>query len=137
MSTGHLPTTTHRTTSPSGWLMFAGILIFTIGIFNGIDGLVGLFKDDYYVVVDDDLLVFNYTAWGWIWLILGIVQVITGMGVLAGMIWARALGVGLAILAAIGHLAFLAAYPVWSILVIAMCVLVVYALTVPGPDETA
>ena len=65
MTTSHMPNIT-------GWQSFAGVVAFVVGVFNVIDGLVALLRSDYYVVTSQDLLVFNFTAWGWIWLILGI-----------------------------------------------------------------
>jgi hypothetical protein len=121
--------TTSRISDRAGWLSFAAIVAFVVGVFNVIDGLVALFRNDYYLVTSQDILVFNFTAWGWIWLILGIAQIAIGAGLLAGQSWARMAGVGMAVLVAIGQLAFLRAFPVWSVLVIAMCVLLVYALT--------
>jgi vacuolar-type H+-ATPase subunit I/STV1 len=131
--------TTLRMPIATGWLSFAGIMAFVVGIFNVIDGLVALFRNDYYLVTAQDILVFNFTAWGWIWLILGLVQIALGAGIIAGQLWARTAGVVLAVLAAIGQLAFLRAFPVWSVIVIALCVVVVYALTAhprsrPQPD---
>lgn len=132
MTTSHLPILT-------GWRSFAGIVTFVVGTFNVIDGLVALMRNDYYLVTSQDLLVFNFTAWGWIWLILGVTQIAIGLGILADQAWARAAGVAMAVLVAIGHLAFLRAFPVWSVLVIAMCVLLVYALTArpaaPSPSR--
>jgi len=115
----------------SGWLTFAGTLALVVGAFNVIDGLVGLFNDDYYLVTDNKIMVFDYTAWGWFWLVLGVIQLAVGAGILAGMMWARVAGVVFAVLAALGHIAFLRAFPLWSILVIALCVLLIYALTAP------
>jgi vacuolar-type H+-ATPase subunit I/STV1 len=121
--------TTQRITNTTGWSSFAGIVAVVVGVFNVIDGLVALFRNDYYLVTSQDILVFNFTAWGWIWLIIGLVQIVIGAGIIAGNEWARTAGIAMAVLAAIGQLAFLRAFPVWSVLVIAMCVLVVYALT--------
>jgi hypothetical protein len=129
-------TTGRPRTGISGWFTFAGIVVLVSGFFNIIDGLVALFNSDYFLVTADQILIFNFAAWGWIWLVLGIVQVATGAGVMAGMTWARVLGIVLAILVALGHLAFLQAFPVWSVIVIALCVLVIYALTVP-PQRSA
>jgi vacuolar-type H+-ATPase subunit I/STV1 len=111
------------------WLSFAGIVAFVVGVFNVIDGLVALFRNDYYLVTSQDILVFDFTAWGWIWLVLGLLQIVIGAGILSGRPWARAAGVAMAVLVAVGQLAFLRAFPMWSVLVIAMCVLLVYALT--------
>lgn len=121
--------TASRIPDRAGWLTFAAIVAFVVGVFNVIDGLVALFRNDYYLVTSQDILVFGFTAWGWIWLILGIAQIAVGAGLLAAKPWARTAGVAMAVLVAIGQLAFLRAFPVWSVLVIAMCVLLVYALT--------
>jgi vacuolar-type H+-ATPase subunit I/STV1 len=121
--------TASRIPHTTGWLSFAGIVAFVVGVFNVIDGLVALFRNDYYLVTSQDILVFNFTAWGWIWLILGLSQIIIGAGLFTGQAWARAAGVVMAVLAAVGQLAFLRAFPVWSVIVIAMCVLLVWALT--------
>ncbi|MFL6056183.1 MAG: hypothetical protein ACJ72W_25255 [Actinoallomurus sp.] len=129
--------TTPRLAITSGWLTFAGILAIVVGLFNVIDGLVALLRADYYLVTDRDILILNFTAWGWIWLILGAVQIIIGAGIIAGRMWARAVGVILAVLAALGHLVFLRAFPMWSVLVIAFCVIVVYALTTPPRGSRA
>jgi hypothetical protein len=115
----------------SGWLTFAGTLNLVIGVFNIIDGLVALLRADYYLVGANKIMVFDFTTWGWIWLILGAVQVAVGAGIMAGKIWARALGVVFAFLAAIGHVAFLQAFPLWSVLTVGLCILLIYALTVP------
>jgi hypothetical protein len=121
----------------SGWLAFAGILSLVVGAFNVIDGVVALFKDDYYVANSGQILVFDFTAWGVFWLALGALQIIIGFGVLAGQMWARVIGVVFAFLAALGHLAFLAAFPIWSVLTIALCVLMMYALIAPAPGARA
>ncbi|MFB9830731.1 DUF7144 family membrane protein [Actinoallomurus acaciae] len=121
--------TASRIPNTTGWLSFAGIVAIVVGVFNVIDGLVALFRTDYYLVTAQDILVFDFTAWGWIWLLLGLTQIAIGAGIFAGRTWARAAGLAMAVVVAIGQLAFLRAFPVWSVIVIALCVLVVYALT--------
>ncbi|MFA1538960.1 DUF7144 family membrane protein [Actinomadura monticuli] len=133
---GSVPATARRPYRTSGWLTFAGTLTLVIGAFNIIDGLVALLRDDYFLVGENRILVFDYTAWGWIWLFLGIAQVAVGAGIVAGKMWARAVGVFFAVVAAIGHLAFLQAFPIWSVLTIALCVLLIYALTAPPRGAT-
>ena len=137
--------TTHGSVSPSargrpltsGWLTFAGTIALVVGAFNIIAGLVALFDDEYFLVGQNQILIFDYTMWGWFWLALGIVQVAVGAGIMAGRMWARVVGVFGAFLAAIGHLAFLQAFPLWSVLTIALCVLLIYALTAPPPGAKA
>ncbi|SNS21507.1 DUF7144 family membrane protein [Actinomadura mexicana] len=131
MSHGGRSATARQGYRLSGWLTFAGTLSIVVGAFNVIDGVVALFKDSYYVVNSNQILVFNFTAWGWYWLVLGALQIVVGVGILTGKMWARVVGVLFAFLAAIGHLAFLAAFPLWSVLTIALCILLMYALIAP------
>jgi hypothetical protein len=128
-----------RTRPPSrslwtGWVYFGGAMMVMLGVFNLIEGLVALFNDEYYVATPQGLLVFDITGWGWIQLILGIVSIAVGIGVFTGATWARICGVILCGLNAVAQLAFLSAYPVWGILVIALDVLVIWALIVHGDE---
>lgn len=116
----------------SGWLAFGGWMLLLAGVFNVLAGFTALLRPDYYVVAAGELLVFDFGAWGWIWLVFGGLQVVAGVGCLSGQMWARIAGIGLAGLAAIGHLAFLAAFPLWELVAIGLSVLVIYALVVPA-----
>jgi hypothetical protein len=118
-----------------GWIVFSGLLMIMIGVFQAIMGFVALFKEDYYLVGREGLVVeLDYTAWGWTHLILGTLVLLAGLGILAGQMWARVIGIILAMLSAIVNLAFLAAYPVWGVIVITMDVLIIYALCVHGRE---
>jgi hypothetical protein len=124
-----------RTTSAwAGWVVFAGVMAIIAGAFNIIQGLVALFDDKYFVVAGGDLLVFDYTAWGWVHLLVGVIMVVVGLGILRGSPWGLVAGVVVAGVNAIVQLGFLAAYPVWSILIIALDVVVIYALIVHGRE---
>jgi hypothetical protein len=118
-----------------GWIFFAGIMMIMLGSFEIIDALVALFNDTYYLVAPSGLVVsVDYTAWGWVHLGLGILAIGTGFGVVAGRGWARVIGIILALLSAIVNLAFIAAYPIWSTVLIAVDVIVIYALAVHGAE---
>lgn len=124
-----------RTTGWVGWIVFAGIMMIVLGAFQAIEGLVALFNDEFYVVGTSGLVVdVDYTTWGWVHLIVGVVLVLCGLGVLAGNTVARIVGIGLAMISALINLAFLAAYPVWGVVVIAFDVIVIYALAVHGRE---
>lgn len=112
----------------SGWILFAGLLMALIGAFNALQGLAAIFSEGYFVVTEDELLVFDFTAWGWITLIWGIVLVAGGLGLVTGREWARWTGIAVVGLNAVGQAAFLAAFPFWSVLVISLCVVVLFAL---------
>jgi hypothetical protein len=117
-----------------GWAYFAGFMMMTLGVLQGIAGLAGIFKNNYYVVTQTHLLVFNFKTWGWVNLILGIIILMAGLEVLLGALWARILAVFLAILSLVANMAFMNAYPLWSITMMVVDILVIYALTVHGSE---
>jgi hypothetical protein len=114
----------------AGWVWFAAVVIIIIGVFNIFQGLAALFNDEYFVVTDAGLLVFDFTAWGWITLILGIVMLFAGFGLLSGKGWARWFTIVVAGLNAVAQAGFLSAYPIWALIVIALDIVVIYALAV-------
>jgi hypothetical protein len=134
------PRRSHRGTPPEpsawvGWILFAGVLMIMAGSFHAIAGLVALFKDEHFLVGKNQLVVsVDYTAWGWVHLIAGVVVALAGSAVMIGRMWARVVGVVLAVVSAIANIGFLAAYPVWSTIIIALDVLVIYALVVHGRE---
>lgn len=117
----------------SGWIMFASTLMFILGCFHAIAGFVGIFDEDYYLVGKNDLVVtVDYSTWGWTHLILGILVAAAGGALLRGAMWARIVAIVLAILSSIANLVFMAAYPLWSLIMITVNVLVIYAVTAHG-----
>lgn len=118
-----------------GWILFGGMMMAMLGAFHAIQGLVALFQSDYYMVGPNGLTVHvDYTAWGWTQLIGGGLVLATGLALLAGQGWARYAGIGLALLSALLNIAFLAAFPIWCTIMIALDVLVIWALTVHGDE---
>lgn len=118
-----------------GWIAFAGVIMVMLGSFHVVQGLVALFNSDYYLVRSSGLVVnVDFTAWGWVHLIGGIITVFAGFGVFTGQVWARSVGVIVAMGSALLNVGFLAAYPLWSLLMIALDVVVILALTVHGSD---
>jgi hypothetical protein len=119
-------------------VLFVGILLFAAGVLNVIQGLVALFKPDYYLVATSELVItVNYTAWGWVLLILGVALVAAGFGVALGYGWARAVGVVVAAINALVNLAFVGAYPFWTVLAVSFDVLVIYTLVAHGGEGKA
>jgi hypothetical protein len=118
-----------------GWVIFAGVVMITLGAFHIIDGLVALFERGYYLVTSGKLVLhISFTAWGWAHLALGVLFVLVGLGVLAGQLWARVIGIALAVISAIINLAFIAAYPVWGVILIALDIVIIYALAMHGRE---
>ena len=118
-----------------GMVVFAAVMLLMLGSFQIIEGIVALVRDDYYLVTRNGLVLdLDYTVWGWTHLLIGLVAVCTGIGVMLGQTWARVLGIIIAVISALANIAFLSAYPVWSTIIIAMDVLVIYALAVHGRE---
>jgi hypothetical protein len=122
----------------SGWVgvvVFAGVMLLMLGSFQAIEGFVALFRDDFFVTTSSGLLItMDYTAWGWTHLIIGLIALAAGAGILYGQMWARVLGIIIAVVSALANIAFLPAYPIWSTILIATDVLVIYALTAHGRE---
>jgi hypothetical protein len=113
----------------SGWIPFAGIMLMLVGFFNVIDGIAAI-SDSKYLV--NQLLFANLHAWGWFFLIWGVIQVFAGFAVLGGATWGAILGVATAFFNIIAQLSWARAYPVWAVSAIVLDVLVIYALVVYG-----
>ena len=120
-----------------GWVWFAGIMLVTIGLFDIFQGIIALISDDFTVLVEAGVLVVNLTTWGWVHIIVGAVLVLAGAGVLSGSVWGRSLGVIVAILNALAQLTIMPAYPIWALIIIALDVIVIYALVVHGGEAEA
>jgi hypothetical protein len=119
-------------TETSPWVMglavFAGALMITAGIFQVIAGIVALFQNEIYVVGQQYAVSFDVTTWGWIHLLVGVLLVAAGCGVITGQLWARVVGIGLAVLSMIANFMFLPYYPFWALAIIALDVFVIWAL---------
>ncbi len=123
----------------SGWatggLLFAATLMFIIGMFQAIAGLVAIFDDGFYLVTENYVFDLDVTAWGWIHLLLGLLLVVTGWALFARKPWAGVVGITLASLSAIANFFFIPYYPWWSLLVISLAIWVIWSLTRPGALE--
>jgi hypothetical protein len=117
--------------SMAGWIGFAGILLVIVGSIDFFQGLIALFEDEYFVVTASGFLVVDLTAWGWIMLIWGVLLISAGLGLASGQGWARWLAIVVVALNFIVQLGFLgnSQYPLWSLTVMALNVIVLYALT--------
>lgn len=126
-------------TSPSGWVgwvYFAAFMLIALGFFQTILGFTALLNDEFLVSLNGSLLLFDFTTWGWVHLILGIVMMITGSGLFSGSTWARVVALILVMFNFLAQFAFVSVYPVWSIIMMVIDVLVIYALTVHGGEAT-
>lgn len=119
-----------------GWVWFAGGLMILVGVFNAIVGLAALFQGQVIVAGAAGALLFSVTGWGWVHLIIGILLVLVGGGLFTGSTAARVTAVVLVGINAIAQLTFLPVYPAWSLLIIALDVVVLWAILVHGGEVT-
>ena len=119
-----------RASTWSGWVIFAGVVLFVIGFLNVIQGLAAFFQDDVHVVTESGLLVStNYTAWGWALLIWGVVMILAGLGLFTGNEFARWFAIIVVAINLIGQFTYFSAFPLWSLVVIGLDLAVLFALT--------
>jgi hypothetical protein len=117
-----------------GLTVFAGVMMVMAGGFQILNGLVALFNDSFYATTRDYVFKFDTTAWGWIHVLLGVVVAAAGLAILAGWLIGRIVGIALAALSAVANFAFIPYYPFWSLSIIVLDVLVIWALALHGRD---
>ncbi len=116
-------------------VVFAGVLLLTLGAFQVTEAAVALYREEFFMVTRNGLVLeLDYATWGWTHLVLGLLAVAAGTGVLLGWLWARILGVLITFLGALLHFMFLAASPLWCSILICMDVLIIFALCAHGRD---
>lgn len=112
----------------TGGLIFAGTMMIVLGIWQALVGVAALAQEAFFDVPADYAYEINVAEWGWIHLIVGAVVVLAGLAVFTGAGWARAVGILLAVVTAVSHFLFLPYFPLWSIIVIALSVFVIWSL---------
>jgi hypothetical protein len=137
MSQTHHPTQPPRAASGAwaGWVAFAAIMLMVTGAITFVQGLVALFQDDYFLVrTGDELLVTDFTGWGIIMVVWAVMLFIAGMSLSAGRGWARWFAIFVACLSILTQVAFLNGFPIWSAMIIALDVVVIFALSAHWDD---
>jgi hypothetical protein len=129
-----------RRDEPSGWavggLLFAATIMLMIGTFQVIVGLAAVINDDFFVVTRNYTFDLDTTAWGWIHLIIGVLVAGAGLSLFGRGTYGAVAAVVLCTLSAIANFFFIPYYPFWSILLIALNVWVIWAVTRPGVIRT-
>lgn len=125
-----------RSSVAVGFINFAGVVLIVAGIFQVIQGIVGLANNDFYVVSQKWVFQFNVTTWGWVHILVGIVAILAGAGLFSGAVWARTVAVIVAGISIIANFVWLPYYPVWALVVIAVDFFVIWALVLHGRDVT-
>ena len=127
-TSGHTAPGREPSTPMTGLAKFAGVMLIISGLWDVLIGISGILADKIFVTTAQYVYYFDITAWGWVHLILGLLVAGAGFGVLKGAAWARMLGVALASASLLVNFAFIPYYPIWSILIIALDVLIIWQL---------
>ena len=115
-------------------IVFAVVLLFTVGFFNVIDGIAAIANSDVFIA-NAHYVIGDLRAWGWVALILGALQVFAAIGVLAGNQAARWFALAVIGLNAIGQMFSIPAYPFWALMIIAVDVVALWGLCAYGSRE--
>lgn len=115
-----------------GWVYFAASLLILIGAMQIVQGLGAIFNPDFFVATSEEVFVFNIATWGWLHLAIGIIAISSGIGTFTGAVWARILALIVTAFAMLSSIAFITVFPFWSIFVLLVGAVVIYALTVQG-----
>ncbi len=128
--------TSTRDRETPGWAVggtvFAAVMMIIIGVFQVLAGVTAVVKDKFFASTPNYLINWNVTGWGWVHIGIGVVVLLAGWFLLSGSVWARAVGIAMVSLSAIGNFLFIPYYPFWSILIIALDVFVIWSLASYG-----
>jgi hypothetical protein len=117
-----------------GFILFAAVMMIMAGVFQALQGLIGIFENEFYVPTRNYLFQFDATTWGWTHLLIGLLVAFAGWGLLSGRTWARTVAITLAVLSAIANFAFIPYYPFWSLLIITLDIFVIWAVAAHGGE---
>jgi hypothetical protein len=117
----------------SGWVTFAGVLLLIAGVLNVIYGIAAI-GDSKFFVHDTKYILSGLNTWGWVTLILGVLQVLAAFSLWAGGLYGRIFGIGAASLSAIGALLSIPAYPFWSLAIFALDIIIIHQIATRGTE---
>ncbi|USN95566.1 MAG: hypothetical protein H6793_00135 [Candidatus Nomurabacteria bacterium] len=118
----------------TGWIGFASIVLAIVGVFHIIAGFVALFQNDVYAVTNNAVWMFDYSQWGWIHTIGGVLAFLAAGSLAQGHMYGRIVAVLVATGSVIANMLFVPVYPIWSIMMVTIGVLVIWAVTVHGKE---
>lgn len=115
----------------SGWVTFAGVMLLIAGVLNVVYGIAAL-SDSSFFVNDSRYILSNLHTWGWVTLVLGVIQLSAGLSLLGGGLYGRIVGLGAAGLSAIGAMLSIPAYPFWSLAIFAIDIVIIHQIATRG-----
>jgi hypothetical protein len=116
------------TKTHSGWVTFAGVMLFISGVLSIIYG-IGAIADSSFFVQDQRYIFGSLNTWGWVTLIIGVLELVAAFSLWSGGMYGRIIAVLAASLSAIGALLSIPAYPFWSLSIFALAIIVIHEVT--------
>ncbi len=117
-----------------GWVAFASVMLYLVGFFHLIAGFVALFTDTVYLIGENNLWALDYTQWGWIHILAGVLAILAAGSLMSGKVYGRTVAVLVAFVSAVANMLFIPIYPIWSIIMVTICVLVIFGVVTHGKD---
>ena len=118
-------------TSGEGWVLFAGVMLAMLATLNLIDGIAAVSNSTFFVG-EAKFILSGLNTWGWVLIVMGVVQGLTAIGVWMRTTGVRWVGVTIAALNAIAQMFMMPSYPLWSLLLFTLDILVIYGLVAHG-----
>ena len=117
-----------------GWIGFAAVMLALVGIFHMVAGFVALFQEDVYVSTNNALWLFDYSQWGWIHILGGLLAFVAAGSLAQGNMYGRVIAVLVAVASIVANVAFVPVYPIWSLMMVTIGILVIWAVMVHGSE---
>jgi hypothetical protein len=115
----------------SGWVTFAGVMLFIVGVLNVIYGIAAI-GDSSFFVQDQKYILSNLNTWGWWTLIIGVIQLFAAFSLWSGGTYGRVVAIFAASISAVGALLSIPAYPLWSLAVFAIDIIIIHQVASHG-----
>src|SRR5690606_13725571 len=127
---------TTRQSIAAGVSIGASILLLTVGLLQLFQGISAVVNDDLFIVGPDYVYQFDTTAWGWVHIVLGVVLIVSAFGLMTGATWGRVAAITLLAVSIVANFLSLPYYPYWALLIIALDIVVIWAISTWRPDST-
>lgn len=112
-----------------GGTIFAAVMLTTVGVFQFLEGLSAVAKDDVFVSAVDYVFDLDLTAWGWLHMLIGVLAIVVGLSILSGKGWAMIAGIVIAMTSALANFLFIPYYPLWAMVLIAFDLFIIWSLS--------
>ncbi|MEV0294675.1 hypothetical protein [Nocardia sp. NPDC050710] len=131
------PSTEHpvRQGIAAGTAIGAAVLLLTVGILQILEGISAVAEDELFIVGPEYIYQFDTTTWGWIHIVLGAVLIVCALGLMTGTTWGKVAAIVIAALAIVANFLSLPYYPWWSVLIIALSIVVIWAVSTWNPEK--